>query len=36
MTPESTRDEVALARLDVAAKNDGIEPGTYLGGWVEA
>ena len=36
MTPESTRVEVALARLDVAAKNDGIEPGTYLGGWVEA
>lgn len=36
MTPESTRVEVALARLDIAAKNDGIEPGTYLGGWVEA
>ena len=36
MTPESARVEVALARLDAAAKNDGIEPGTYLGGWVEA
>jgi hypothetical protein len=36
MTPESSRVEIALARLDTAAKNDGIEPGTYLGGWADA
>ena len=36
MTPEESRVEFALARLDVAAKNDGIEPGSYLGGWVAA
>jgi len=34
MTLESSRVETALAHLDAAAKNDGIEPGTYLGGWV--
>lgn len=36
MTPEGSRVEIALARLDTAAKNDGIEPGTYLGGWADA
>lgn len=36
MIPESGRVETALARLDTAAKNDGIEPGTYLGGWADA
>jgi len=36
MTPEGSRVEIALARLDAAAQNDGIEPGTYLGGWVAA
>lgn len=36
MTPEESRVEIALARLDIAAKNDGIEPGTYLGGWADA
>ena len=36
MTPEESRVEFALARLDVAAQNDGIEPGTYLGGWTDA
>ncbi len=34
MMPEGSRVETALAHLDAAAKNDGIEPGTYLGGWV--
>ena len=33
MTPEVSRVETALGRLDAAAKNDGIEPGTYLWGW---
>ena len=36
MTPEESRVEFALARLDIAAQNDGIEPGTYLGGWTDA
>lgn len=36
MTPEASRVEIALARLDIAARNDGIEPGTYLGGWADA
>ena len=36
MTPEESKVEFALARLDIAAKNDGIEPGTYLGGWTDA
>lgn len=36
MTPEVSRVETALAQLDAAAKSDGIEPGTYLGGWVVA
>ena len=36
MIPESGRVETALARLDTAAENDGIEPGTYLGGWADA
>ena len=33
MTPQVSRVETALGRLDAAAKNDGIEPGTYLWGW---
>ncbi len=36
MTPEVSRVGTALARLDSAAQSEGIEPGSYLGGWVTA
>ena len=36
MTPEVSRVGAALARLDCAAQSEGIEPGSYLGGWVAA
>ena len=36
MTPEVGRVGAALARLDCAAQSEGIEPGSYLGGWVAA
>ena len=36
MTPEVSRVGAALARLDSAAQSEGIEPGSYLGGWVAA
>ena len=36
MTPEVGRVGAALARLDCAAQNEGIEPSSYLGGWVAA
>ena len=34
--PEVSRVGTALARLDLAAQNERIEPGSYLGGWVAA
>ncbi len=36
MTPEVSRVGTALARLDSAAQSEGIEPGSYLGGWAAA
>lgn len=33
---EVNRVGIALARLDAAAQSEGIEPGSYLGGWVAA
>ena len=36
MTPEVSRVGAALARLDSAAQSEGIEPGSYLGGWAAA
>ncbi len=33
---EVSRVGIALARLDAAAQSEGIEPGSYLGGWVAA
>ncbi len=33
---EVSRVSIALARLDAAAQSEGIEPSSYLGGWVAA